>query len=182
MKPDVYWIRDIDPLRFAMMPRPRGGEWLEDEVSGWKRMGIGVVVSLLHRYEIDELEISEEERMCVSHGIRYHSQLKTEARRNRRQGSSRLRTNWRHRSNRAQRSRFIAALASGVRVSWPAQSCFVSAFRHRKCSLRCRGRVASLCLTHLPKWSGFTPWQCACTLTTAWSATRTTPRAPQANR
>jgi protein-tyrosine phosphatase len=73
MKPDVYWIRDIDPLRFAMMPRPRGGEWLEDEISGWKQMGIDVVVSLLHQYEADELDISEEERMCVSRGIRYHS-------------------------------------------------------------------------------------------------------------
>jgi hypothetical protein len=73
MKPDVYWIRDIDPLRFAMMPRPRGGEWLEDEVSGWKQMGIDIVVSLLHQYEADELEISEEERVCVSRGICYHS-------------------------------------------------------------------------------------------------------------
>jgi hypothetical protein len=73
MKPEVYWIRDIDPLRFAMMARPRGGEWLEDEVSGWKQLGIDIVVSLLHQYEADELEISEEERICVNRGIRYHS-------------------------------------------------------------------------------------------------------------
>jgi protein-tyrosine phosphatase len=73
MMPDVYWIRDIEPLRFALMPRPRGGEWLGDEVSGWSQLGIDVVVSLLHQYEADELEISEEERLCVRHGISYHS-------------------------------------------------------------------------------------------------------------
>ena len=56
-----------------MMPRPRGGEWLEDEVSGWKHLGISVVVSLLHPYEAEELEISEEESMCVNCGIRYRS-------------------------------------------------------------------------------------------------------------
>lgn len=55
--------------------RPRSGEWLDDEVSGWKRFGIDLVVSLLHRYEADELEISEEEAMCVSRGIRYARQL-----------------------------------------------------------------------------------------------------------
>ena len=73
MMPDVYWIRDIEPLRFAMMPRPRGREWLEDEVSGWKQLGVDLVVSLLHPYEAKELEISEEERMCVSRGIGYRS-------------------------------------------------------------------------------------------------------------
>jgi protein-tyrosine phosphatase len=73
MRPEVYWIRDIEPLRFAMMPRPRGGEWLPDEVSGWKQMGVDAVVSLLHQYEANELEISEEEQLCVSHGIHYHS-------------------------------------------------------------------------------------------------------------
>ena len=73
MMPEVYWIRDVEPLRFAVMPRPRGGEWLADEISGWKRLGIGVIVSLLHRYEADELEISQEEVLCRSHGIHYRS-------------------------------------------------------------------------------------------------------------
>jgi protein-tyrosine phosphatase len=73
MKPEVYWIRDIDPLRLAMMARPRGGEWLEDEVSGWKEMDIHSVVSLLHPYEADELGISAEERLCANQGILFRS-------------------------------------------------------------------------------------------------------------
>lgn len=73
MMPEVYWIRDVEPLRLAIMPRPRGGEWLPDEVSGWKRLGIDVVVSLLHPYEADELDISAEESLCQHHEIRYRS-------------------------------------------------------------------------------------------------------------
>ena len=73
MMPEVYWIRDVEPLRLAVMPRPRGGEWLADEVSGWKRMGIDIVVSLLHPYEADELDIAEEESLCQRHGIYYRS-------------------------------------------------------------------------------------------------------------
>jgi hypothetical protein len=73
MMPDVYWIRDVEPLRLALMPRPRGGEWLEDEIAGWQRLGINVVVSLLHPYEADELEISKEGSICSARGIEYRS-------------------------------------------------------------------------------------------------------------
>jgi protein-tyrosine phosphatase len=73
MKPEVYWIRDIEPFRLAVMPRPRGGEWLDDEISGWQQLGIDAVISLLHRYEAEELGILEEESICRSRGIRYRS-------------------------------------------------------------------------------------------------------------
>jgi protein-tyrosine phosphatase len=73
MTAEVYWVRDIEPLKLAIMPRPRGGEWLEDEVAGWKQSGITHVVSLLHPYEIEELSISSEEAFCKSSGIEYRS-------------------------------------------------------------------------------------------------------------
>jgi|SRR5712671_7220923 len=73
MTAEVYWVRDIEPLKLAIMPRPRGGDWLEDEVLGWKQSGVTDVVSLLHRYEIEELSISDEEAFCKSSGIKYRS-------------------------------------------------------------------------------------------------------------
>ncbi len=73
MAADVYWIRDIEPLRLAIMPRPRGGDWLADEIADWKRSGITHVVSLLHRYEIEELSISNEAALCKAKGIEYKS-------------------------------------------------------------------------------------------------------------
>jgi len=73
MTPEIYWIRDIAPLKLAIMARPRGGEWLEEEVSGWKRLGIGTVASLLHKYEENELSISDEASLCAAHGIEFRS-------------------------------------------------------------------------------------------------------------
>ncbi|NJO12422.1 MAG: protein tyrosine phosphatase [Gammaproteobacteria bacterium] len=73
MTPDIYRIRDLEPLRLAIMPRPRGAEWLEDEVAGWANAGIRIVACLLHRYEIQELGISDEERYCTRFGIEYRS-------------------------------------------------------------------------------------------------------------
>lgn len=55
------------------MPRPRGGDWLEDEIRSLKSSGVGAVVSLLERAEIEELEITEERGLCEANGISFHS-------------------------------------------------------------------------------------------------------------
>jgi hypothetical protein len=73
MAAEIYWIRDIEPLRLAVMPRPRGGDWIKDEVADWNRAGIGLVLSLLHAYEIDELALSSEPDECIAQGIEYRS-------------------------------------------------------------------------------------------------------------
>ena len=38
MKP--YWVDTGNPLRLAIVPRPRGGDWLEDELDQMKRAGV----------------------------------------------------------------------------------------------------------------------------------------------
>ena len=69
----VYWIEGPWRGRLAIIPRPRGGDWLEDEVSGWCRAGIDVVVSLLNPDETTELGLEAEEELCVARGIRFVS-------------------------------------------------------------------------------------------------------------
>jgi hypothetical protein len=32
MKAAIYWIAPVPSGRLAIIPRPRGGDWLEDEV------------------------------------------------------------------------------------------------------------------------------------------------------
>lgn len=73
MSSNIYWIDAIQPLSLAIMPRPLGGDALEDEVLKWKRSGIDSIVSLLPQVEMNELEISPEESMCLLHGIAYHN-------------------------------------------------------------------------------------------------------------
>jgi protein-tyrosine phosphatase len=71
MKAAIYWIKGPWTGRLAIMPRPRGGDWLEDEVRDWRSAGIDVVVSTLMNDEIDELELAEEARLCTANGMEY---------------------------------------------------------------------------------------------------------------
>ena len=73
MQAQVYWISEIGKGRLGTMPRPRGGDWLEDEIRSLKASGIDVVVSLLENQEIEELDIVEEQSLCESNGISFLS-------------------------------------------------------------------------------------------------------------
>jgi protein-tyrosine phosphatase len=55
------------------MPRPRGGDWLEDEIQSWRRSGVAAVVSLLTPDEIADLSLAEEAGLCRSNGIQFFS-------------------------------------------------------------------------------------------------------------
>jgi hypothetical protein len=52
MRTEVFWIHAPLLGRLAIMPRPRAGEWLDDEVVGWRAEGVDTVVSLLELSEI----------------------------------------------------------------------------------------------------------------------------------
>ena len=55
------------------MPRPRAGDWLEDEVASWRRQGLDVVVSMLQQDEVVELGLGDEPRLCAEAGLRFAS-------------------------------------------------------------------------------------------------------------
>ncbi len=59
MKNPVYWIEGVPTGKVAIVPRPRGGDWLEDEVRAWRAAGIDVVVSLLTDDEVRELGLAD---------------------------------------------------------------------------------------------------------------------------
>ena|SRR5579859_1870253 len=68
----LFWIPS-EQLRIAIMPRPRGGDWLPDDISFLKKAGVQVIVSALTADEIEELGLVEEERVCVQEGLKYFS-------------------------------------------------------------------------------------------------------------
>ena len=68
-----YWIEGPWKGGLAILPRPRGGDWLEDEVSGWQGSGIDVVVSLLMPDEVTEFGLEEEKALCEAYGIEFVS-------------------------------------------------------------------------------------------------------------
>ena len=60
-----YWITS----QLAIIPRPRGNDWLEEEMLALREAGIDVVVSMLEDEEAAELGLSEEESATVHAGI-----------------------------------------------------------------------------------------------------------------
>lgn len=61
------------PGRLAISARPRGGDWLEEELRGWKRAGIDIVVSLLEPEEAVDLELEQEKVLSKASGIEFVS-------------------------------------------------------------------------------------------------------------
>jgi hypothetical protein len=57
MKSEVYWIESPWPGKQAIIPRPRGGDWLEDELRSLREAGLDIIVSLLEPHEETELLI-----------------------------------------------------------------------------------------------------------------------------
>jgi len=70
---EIYPVWEFEGVSLAIMPRPRAGEWLEDEISSWHRSGIRTVVSLLEVQEVAELGLGDEPRLCTTHGIEFVS-------------------------------------------------------------------------------------------------------------
>jgi protein-tyrosine phosphatase len=69
--PSPRWIPGLPSGRLGIMPRPRGGEDLGQEVSALAAQGVGMVVSLLEPAEARELELQAEGPLCAEHGIRF---------------------------------------------------------------------------------------------------------------
>lgn len=56
-----------------MASRPRGGDWLEDEITSWRKAGLDVVVSLLEKDEAAQFELDHEGDVAESNGVRFVS-------------------------------------------------------------------------------------------------------------
>ena len=73
MKPVLYWIPGSWLGRLAIVARPRGGDWLSDEASGWHQARLDIVVSLLEDDEAAQLGLSDEAEAARAKGIRFIS-------------------------------------------------------------------------------------------------------------
>ena len=69
----MYWIEEQFPGRIAIVPRPRGSDWLERDVQNWRREGLDVLVSMLTAEEDRELELGSEAVQCHDRGIEFIS-------------------------------------------------------------------------------------------------------------
>jgi protein-tyrosine phosphatase len=71
MKATIYPIKAAAPNRIAIVARPRGGDWLCDELSALSNEGIDVLVSMLTEEESSELGLDNESKECDAAGITF---------------------------------------------------------------------------------------------------------------
>ncbi len=67
----IYWIDEFEKGNIGMMARPRGNDWLEDEIIKLKMLNVDCVISLLEQDEIYELEIEKEAFFCNQNDITF---------------------------------------------------------------------------------------------------------------
>ena len=60
----IYWLNEFEKGDLGMMARPKGNDWLKDEIITLKELGICSIVSLLESNEEIELEIEKEKELC----------------------------------------------------------------------------------------------------------------------
>jgi len=71
MRPDIYKVVEIGKGFLAVMTKPVGGEWIEEEFHEISQFGIKCLVSLLEEHEIKELGLSSAPELCTSNGIHF---------------------------------------------------------------------------------------------------------------
>jgi hypothetical protein len=70
---DIFWIKGNPPAPLAIVLRPRGDEWLEDELLGMRRGGIQTLVSLLEEDEAVLLGLADEAPIAEHVGLKFLS-------------------------------------------------------------------------------------------------------------
>jgi protein tyrosine phosphatase (PTP) superfamily phosphohydrolase (DUF442 family) len=69
----VYWIPVSSPGKLAIVARPRGGDWLRDELQALCNVGIRLIVSALTDEEQKELSLSSEAETARECGLEFIS-------------------------------------------------------------------------------------------------------------
>ena len=67
----LHWIDGPWKGKLALAARPRGGEWLDDELASWGRQGIDIVFSLLESEENDALDLAGEASAAQANGMSF---------------------------------------------------------------------------------------------------------------
>jgi protein-tyrosine phosphatase len=71
MRPRLYTVPRTGAGRLSIMARPRGGDWLAEELQGLRRLGVAVLVCALTDTEQIELGLVEEATACLTAGLEF---------------------------------------------------------------------------------------------------------------
>ena len=71
MSTKLYWIAGPWLGKLAIAARPRGGDWLQDEMRSWQSAGVNIVLSLLTPDEEQELDLTAESGVAERAGLTF---------------------------------------------------------------------------------------------------------------
>jgi protein-tyrosine phosphatase len=71
--PNVFWLPSFASGSIGIALRPRGGDWLHDDVARLRAEGVDLLVSLLTTKEQVELGLLAEAECCITVGMEYVS-------------------------------------------------------------------------------------------------------------
>jgi protein-tyrosine phosphatase len=70
---DIYWVVREPQAALAIVMRPKGDDWLEDELTRMRRGGIDTLVSMLEPWEAATLGLASERRLAEQAGMQFLS-------------------------------------------------------------------------------------------------------------
>jgi protein-tyrosine phosphatase len=73
MRTELYRISGTWAGQLAIASRPRGGDWLGDEIQCWRQAGVDVIVSLLTADEVSDLTLEGERQLSELNNIQFIS-------------------------------------------------------------------------------------------------------------
>lgn len=73
MRPFLFTIDQSGQGTLSTMAKPRGGEWLADEMTALRTAGVDVLVSALTAAELDEVDLAEEPEAARKSGLQFVS-------------------------------------------------------------------------------------------------------------
>ncbi len=73
MSTQLYWVNGPWRGKLSLAARPRGGDWLEDEMAEWRRNGVDTVLSLLTPEEEQDLDLKRESQEVGARGMTFAS-------------------------------------------------------------------------------------------------------------
>ncbi|MEU7874718.1 tyrosine protein phosphatase [Dactylosporangium sp. NPDC049140] len=73
MRPTLFTIDQPGPGRLSTMAKPRGGDWLTDELTALRAAGVDILVCALTTAELHEVDLTEEPDAARDAGLEFVS-------------------------------------------------------------------------------------------------------------
>lgn len=73
MQAQLYSIQGLPSGQISIAARPRGGDWLVDEIKNLRESGVDTLVSLLTEDEVNHFALHKEAAYCRDQGISYYA-------------------------------------------------------------------------------------------------------------